>query len=192
MAATFQWCEDNGTQTGSPLHGTTRSGFGADTNYPTDMNWKTADDNTAASGTSYSAAPITVPAAGSNYSMPKFQYGKFTGSFNQISAGTWSAHTADTSSFPTGITLQGTVTGTYATPTTVSKGFGTNFTNIVSIGSGNNVLFSTSGPESSSPVSSISSTGYTQYLATQLIVSSTCSTPGDTPTITATFQYNEN
>ncbi len=48
MAATFHWAEDNGTQTGSPLHGTTRNGFGADTNYPTDVNWKTADDITTA------------------------------------------------------------------------------------------------------------------------------------------------
>jgi hypothetical protein len=190
MAATFTWCEDNGTQTGSPLHGTTRTGFSSGSS--TDVNWKTVDDCTNNSGTAYSAAPISVPAAGSNYSMPKYQYGKFSGTFNQISSCKWSAHTADTGAFPTGITLKGTVTSTYATPATTNSSFGTDFTSTVAIGSGTSVSFATSGPENASPTSTLSAAGYTQYLASQLVVASTCTTPGDTPTITGTLQYSEN
>jgi F0F1-type ATP synthase membrane subunit c/vacuolar-type H+-ATPase subunit K len=156
------------------------------------MNWKNVDDCTANSGTAYTASPITVPAASSNYSFPKYQYGHFSGTFNQISAGLWSGNTSMTTAFPTGITLQGTVTSTYATPTAANKSFGTAFTTVVAIGSGLTVSFSTTGPENASPAATLSAEGYTQYLATQLIVASTCSTPGDTPTVTATLQYNEN
>ena len=192
MASVVQWAEDNGTQTGSPLHGTTRSGFGADTHYATDNNWKTVDDCTANSGTLYSNAPVSVPAAGSNYSMPKFQYASFTGSFTQISVAKWSAHTADTGAFPTGVTLKGTVTSTYATPSTANFSFGTDFTSQVSIGSGIAVSFATSGPENASPSSTLSAAGYSQYLATQAVVASTTTTPGDSPTITSTLQWSEN
>jgi len=192
MAATFHFAEDNGAQTGSPLHGTTRSGFGADTNYPVEMNWKSVDDNTANSGTAYSAAPIVVPVSGNAYSMPKFQYGHFTGTFNQISAAKWSAHTADTGALPSGVTLQGTVTSTYATPATTNFAFATNFSSIVAIGSGISVNFSTTGPEAAGPTSTLSAAGYTQYLATQLVVASTTTVPGDVATITASLTYNEN
>jgi hypothetical protein len=86
MAATFNWCEDNGAATGSPAKGTTRSGFGADTHFATDVNWKNADDCTANTGTVYSASPIV---AGNN-SFTKYQYGKFSGTFNQILNCKWS------------------------------------------------------------------------------------------------------
>lgn len=191
MAAVFHWCEDNGAQTGSPLHGTTRSGFPADTHYATDVNWKTADDCTANTGTAYSAAPISVPASSSNYSMPKYQYGYFVSGFNQISAGKWSAHT-DANTLPSGVTLKGTVTSTYATPATTNSSFATDFSSQVVIGSGSTVNFATSGPENASPTSTLSAAGYTQYLATQLVVASTCTTPGDTSTLTSTLQYSEN
>src|ERR1035437_7331226 len=71
MAATFHLCEDNGGLVSS--RGTTQSGFGANTLYATDVNWKSVDDCTANSGTAYSAAPIV---AGQN-SYIKYQYGKF-------------------------------------------------------------------------------------------------------------------
>ena len=45
MSATFTWCEDNGAATGSPSHGTTRTGFGG-TGSTTDVNWKSVDDCT--------------------------------------------------------------------------------------------------------------------------------------------------
>jgi len=190
MPATFTWCEDNGTATGSPVHGTTRTGFSSGS--ATDMNWKTVDDCTNNGGTAYSSAPITVPASGSNYSMPKYQYGKFSGTFSTISSAKWSADTAQTGSLPTGVTLKGTVTSTYATPATTNSSFGTDFSSVVAVGSGLSVNMATSGPENASPSSTLSAAGYTQYLATQLVVASTTTTPGDTPTITGTLQYNEN
>lgn len=190
MSATFTWCEDNGTQTGSPVHGTTRTGFSSGAT--TDMNWKSVDDCTNNSGTAYSSSPISVPASSSNYSMPKYIYGKFSGTFNQISSGKWSGNTAISGSIPSGITLKGTVTSTYATPATTNFSFSTDFTSVVAIGSGLSVSFATSGPENASPASTLSATGYTQYLASQLVVASTCTTPGDTGTVTGTLQYNEN
>jgi hypothetical protein len=189
MAATFNWCEDNGAQTGSPLHGTTRSGFGADTHYPTDCNYKNVDDNTANGGTAYSSSPIT---AGNN-SFSKYQYGKFTGSFSSVSAGLWSARTAPAGALATGLTLKGTVTSTYATPATgANAALTTDYTSApVAIGSGLAVLFSTTGPEAASPTSSITAAGYSQYLVSQLQTSGSAG-PGDIATITQTLQYSEN
>lgn len=90
MAATYDWQEDNGAATGNPAKGTTR------TTARSEVNWKNIDDST----TAYSSSPIT---AGSN-SYEKFQFGKFTGTFNQISAGLF-AHTL--TAFGTGLTLKG-------------------------------------------------------------------------------------
>lgn len=187
MAATFHWCIDNGTQTGSPAHGTTRSGFGADTNYPTTQNWLNADDNADNSGTLYSAAPIT---AGNN-SYGKYMYAHFSGSFNQILNGIWSAHTAGTSPMGTGFTLVGKVTSTYATPTTSALSSTTDFSSTVVIGSGIAVSFATSGPENASPTSTLSAAGYSQYLVTQLCTTSSAQA-GDSPTISSTIRYDEN
>lgn len=185
MAATFNWCEDNGTATGTPSHGTTRSGFGSDTNYPTDVNWKNADDNTVNGGTAYSAAPITY----GNNSYTKYQYGHISGTFNQISAGLF-AHTA--TAFGTGLTLKGAVTSTYTTPaTTTNAALTTDMTSAISIGSGLAVDFSTTGPEAAAPSSTLSAPGYTQYLATQL-QTTTSAAAGDTAQVTLTLQYNEN
>lgn len=188
MAATFQWCEDNGAATGSPTHGTTRSGFGADTHFATDVNWKNADDCTANGGTVYSSAPIVA----SNNSFTKYQYGHFTGTFNLVLNCKWSAHTAG--ALGTGLTLHGKVTSTYTTPaTTTDSGIGTptDFTSVVAIGSGTAVNFSTTGPEAASPTTSLAAAGYSQYVATQLQTSGAAA-PGDTASVTATLQYDEN
>ena len=185
MAATFNFCEDNSTQTGSPLHGTTRSGFNTDTHYATDVNWKNADDCTANSGTAYNAAPVI---AGNN-SYTKYQYGKFTGTFTQIASGLF-AHTAGT--LGTGLTLKGTVSSTYATPaTSANSSLTTDMTTAISIGSGLAVNFATSGPENASPTSTLSAAGYTQYLATQMQTTSGAAA-GDSATVTLTLQYAEN
>lgn len=186
MAATFQWAEDNGAATGSPTHGTTQSGFGADTHYPTDVNWKNVDDNTANSGTAYSSAPIV---AGNN-SYTKYQYAHFTGSFNQILNALYSAHTAG--SLGTGLTLKGTVTSTYATPsTTTNAALTTDFSTVIAIGSGLAVNFSTTGPYAASPTATLTAAGYSQYLATQMQTTISAAA-GDTATVTSTLQYNEN
>lgn len=176
MAATFEYNEDNGAATGSPSQGTTRA------TAVVQVNWKNTDD---AATTAYSASPIT---AGNN-SYTKNQFGKFTGTFNQISAGLW-AHTAGV--LGTGITLKGVVTSTYATPsTTTNAALTTNMTSVIAIGSGAAVLFSTTGPQAGSPTSTLAAAGYTQYLATQL-QTTVSAAAGDTATVTLTLQYNEN
>lgn len=175
MAATFEYDEDNGAATGSPAKGTTRN------TAITNVNWKNIDDTT----TAYSSSPIL---AGNN-SYTKYQFGKFTGTFNQISAGLWS-HTAGT--FGTGLTLKGIVTSTYATPaTSANAALTTDMTAILAIASGATVNFSTTGPEAASPTSTLSAAGYTQYLATQL-QTTTSAAAGDIGSMTLTLQYNEN
>jgi len=174
MAAVFEWNEDNGAQTGSPLKGTTR------TTAVTQCNWKNLDDV----ATGYGSYPI---AAGSN-SFTKYQFGKFTGSFNNILNGKW-AHTAGSL---TNIVLKGVVTSTYATPSaSTNAALTTTMTSAISIGSGATVLFSTTGPEDASPASSIAAAGYSQYLATQLQPASNAAA-GDIASQTLTLRYDEN
>ena len=91
MAATFAWDRDTGTQTGSPTKGTTRSAG------TTDTNWKSTDTY----ATAYTAAPITD---GTN-SFEIWNFGHFSGTFNQVLTGLF-AHTA--TAFGTGLTLKGT------------------------------------------------------------------------------------
>lgn len=175
MAATFEYNEDNGAQTGSPLKGTTRN------TAVTQVNWKNVDDTT----TAYTSSPIT---AGAN-SFSKYQSGKFTGTFNQISAALW-AHTAGV--LGTGLTLKGAVTSTYATPTTTAvAAFSTDMTSVIAIGSGAAVLFSTVGPEGASPTSTLTAAGFTQFLGTQL-QTTVAAAAGDIGSITLTLRYNEN
>lgn len=187
MAATFNWCEDNGTQTGSPLHGTTRS---QNSNPPTDVSWKNTDDaKTASGGTLYSASPVT---AGNN-SFSKYQYGQFGGSFSTISNCFWSAHTAPSGTLPTGVSLKGTVSSTYATPGTGTNGaLTTDFSTAVAVGSGLAVNFSTTGPEGASPTSTLTAAGFTQYLITQILTTSGAAS-GDLSggPITVTLIYDE-
>lgn len=175
MPATFTFGEDNGTATGSPAKGATRN-----TNV-TNANWKAVDDT----ATAYTASPVV---AGTN-SFEKFQFGIFTGTFNQISAGLF-AHTAG--SLPAGVTLMGAVTSTYTTPSqTTNAALTTNMSTAIAITAGAAVNFSTVGPEGASPTSTLSAAGYSQYLATQL--QTTGSAPaGDIGSQTLTFRYNEN
>jgi hypothetical protein len=186
MAATFNWCEDNGAATGSPAHGTIRS---QNSTPPTDVSWKNTDDaKTGSGGTLYSASPVV---AGNN-SFTKYQYGQFSGTFNQILNGKWSAHTAPSGALATGLTLKGIVTSTYATPaTTVNAALTIDFTTAVAIGSGSTVNFSTVGPEGTSPTSTLSTSGFTQYLATQL-QTTTSAAAGDMAAVTVTLMYDEN
>lgn len=185
MAATFEFEEDNGAQTGSPLKGTTRTAA------RTEVNWKNIDDST----TAYSSNPIT---AGNN-SFTKYQFGHFSGTYNQVSAGLF-AHTL--TAFGTGLTLKGqpacTSTATalvYATPaTSANAGLTVDMTTAIAIASGVQVQFTATGPENSATASAASlSTNpcYTNYLATQL-QTTTSAAAGDTAQVTLTLQYNEN
>lgn len=183
QAATFDWQEDTGTQTGSPTKGTTR------TTGVTDVNWK----NSGVQGDAYSSFPIT---AGNN-SFEKWQFGKFTGTFNQILTGKF-AHTSGT--LGTGLTLKGTPACTgdgdrllYTTPSaTANANLTTDMTSAISIASGVAVCFGATGPEATGKATSTTSNpGYTNFLTTQLQTASNAS-PGDTATVTLTLQYLEN
>jgi hypothetical protein len=179
MAATFNFAEDNGASSGSPARGTTTN------TTVTTCNWKNLDDAT----TAYSSYPIT---AGNN-SYAKYQYGYFSGTFNSISAGLWSPHTAPSGALATGLTLKGNVSTTYTTPATTAISGSTDYTTAVAIGSGATVLFANNtNPSTGSPTSSTTTNpSATQWLITQLQTSSSAS-PGDIASITLTLQYNEN
>lgn len=177
MSATFSFSEDNGAQTGSPTRGTTR------TSNVVNVNWKNIDDAT----TAYASSPVSV----STNSYTKYQFGVFSGTFNQISNCVWD-HTGGV--LGTGLTLKGTVTSTYATPSTSTNGSLT--TNMTSVNGSfpagaQTVLFSTVGPQGSSPTSTLVASGYTQYLATQMQVASNAGA-GDSASVVFTLQFNEN
>lgn len=173
MAATFVWEEANGA--GQSI-----------TSNRTEVNWKNIDDST----TAYTSSPIT---AGNN-SYTKYQYGKFSGTFNQILNGLW-AHTAGT--LGTGLTLKGAPTGasqlTYATPaTTANASLSVDMTSVTAIGSGTPVYFGpTSANTAGKAASTTSNPAYTNYLATQLQTTGSA-VAGDTTTVTITLQYDEN
>ncbi len=182
-AATFAWDEDTGTQTGSPTRGTTVTGG------VTDVNWK----NSGVQGDAYSAFPIT---AGNN-SFDKWQYGHFSGSYNQILTGKF-AHTAG--ALGTGLTLKGPPACTgdgdrllYTTPVTTANANLTNdMTSVIAIGSGVAVFFGATGPYATGKAASTTANpAYTNYLATQLQTAGSAAA-GDTATVTLTLQYLEN
>ena len=173
MAATFEFYEDNGNPTGNPAKGTTR-------NPTTQIDWKSTDDiNTA-----FPAAPIN---AGEN-SMSKYQFGKFTGTFNSISNVLF-AHTAGV--LPTNTKLMGTVTSQYAKPTQAAVAGLTDMSAVTSIAAGKPAKLSTVGPEGANPTNTLTAPGYTQYLVTQ-IQTTPAALPGDSPSITLTLRYSEN
>ncbi len=183
MAATFAWDEDHGAATGSPAKGTTRS------TGVTEVNWKNIDD----SATAYSSSPIT---AGNN-SFEKWQFGHFSGTFNQVLAGLF-AHTL--TAFGTGLTLKGTPACTgdgdrllYTTPaTTANANLTTDMTSAVAIGSGVAVCFGATGPEATGKATSMTTNPcYTNYLTTQLQTTGSAAA-GDTAQVTMTLQYSEN
>jgi len=175
MAATYDWQEDTGAETGSPLKGTTR------TTGVTNVNWKNSGVQTDA----YSDFPIT---AGNN-SFIKYQFGKFTGTFNMILGGKF-AHTAGT--LGSGLTLVSKIGTTYATPVTTAMSGSTDITSITAIASGATVLFGATGPEASGKAaSSTNATTYSEYIATQLQTTSGAAA-GDTATVTLTLRYLEN
>lgn len=183
MAATFAWDEDYGTQTGSPTRGTSQ------TTGITNVNWSNNSDPT----TVYSSNPIT---AGNN-SYDRWQFGHFSGTYNQILGGLF-AHTA--TAFGTGLTLKGTPACTgdgdrllYTTPvTTANAALTTDMTSVVAITSGVAVFFGATGPYATGKAASTTANpAYTNYLTTQLQTSGSAAA-GDTATVTLTLRYQEN
>ena len=175
MASIFSFGEDNGTPSGSPPRGATR------TFQRSECNWKNIDD----SSTAYSSQPIM---AGGN-SFTKFQFGAISGTWNTLSNGKF-AHTSGT--FGGGLTLRVFITSGYAQPATGTFSSGVDFTATGTIAaSGQTVLFSQTGPEGTQSASvNTVGTGYTQYFVTQL-QTTTGAAPGDTATAELTFQYDE-
>ena len=173
MSATFEFYEDNGNPTGTPPKGTYR-------NPTTQVNWKSADNINGA----FASSPIS---AGEN-SMSKYQFGRFTGTFNSISNVLF-AHTAG--QLPANTKLMGTVTSQYQKPTQAAVAGLTDMSAVTSIAAGKAVKLSTVGPEGANPTNTITAPGYTQYLVTQIQTTSAAS-PGDSPSITLTLQYSEN
>lgn len=176
MSATFEYEESNGA-------GETMTGG------RTDVNWKNIDDST----TAYSSSPIT---AGNN-SFEKWQFGHFSGSFNQILNGLWS-HTA--TAFGANLTLKASKTMTadgdrlaYATPSTVTNANLTyDATAVTAIGSGKAVWFGATGPASAGKAASMTTNPcYTNYLTSQL-QTAVGAAAGDTAQVTTTLQYDEN
>jgi hypothetical protein len=172
MAATAVWQEDNGTATGSPLKGATR----ADANQ---VDWKSIDNIT----TPRSQSPII---AGQN-SYTKYQFVKFTGTFNQISAGKF-AHTSGT--LGSGVSLKGKVTSAYTTPSRSALPDAIDMSAPIAINSGRDVNFSTTGPEGSA-APTLTTAGYSQYCVTQIQTTSAAAA-GDIGNQVMTFQWNEN
>lgn len=172
MAATANWFEQNGTATGNPA-------AGVETPIST-IEWKNIDNAT----TPRASAPVL---AGTN-SYAKYNYLKFSGSFNQISAVKF-AHTSG--SLGTGIALKSKITSNYETPSTASLPGATDITNPTTIGSGASVLLSTTGPNGTVASASQTTACSTQYLATQ-VQASGAANAGDSGTVTLVVQYNEN
>lgn len=187
MAATFTFCEDNGAATGSPAHGTTRNGFGADTNYPPNCSWKTADDITTAA----SSAEINRP----DCSYEKFQYGHFTGTFNSIFNCKWTPNNwvNQLAGLDPHIKLMAAVTSTYTTPSrSVNTALTEDFTEQVWVHRGIPVKFSTSGPEGASPTDTLTAAGYTQYLVSQIQVGASATfASGETNTMYVVLVWEE-
>lgn len=192
MAATVTICEDNGTATGSPPKGTTRHGFGADTDNPTNCNWKTVDDS-GASETAASAAQIGRP----GNSREKWQYLRFAGTFTRISNVRWTCHHNIITQFVTAapylIKLMGAVGIPYTTPsTTLNANLTTEFTGGVSANQGLPVSLSTTGPEDVAPVAELTTAGYTVYLVSQVQVpAGAANTSGSSNTMTQMVVWDE-
>lgn len=173
MPATVVWQEDNGTATGSPAKGATRANA-------SQVDWKSVDDITTP------RASATIIAG--QHSFHKYQFARVTGTFNQVSAGKF-AHTAG--SLPSNTTLVDKITSTYATPARSVLSGSTDITAVTAINSGQDVLFSTVGPEGASPTASIAAAGYSQYIVTQLQTAAAAAA-GDIGNQSLTFQWNEN
>lgn len=183
MPATFEWDEDTGAATGSPAKGTTT------THNVTDVNWKASGTQ----GTAYSAAPIVA----GTHSFEKWQFGHFSGTYNQILNGLF-AHTSGT--LGTGLSLYGPPACSgdgnrllYTTPSQVANtNLTNNMTTAIAIGSGVAVAFGATGPHATGKAASTTANpAYTNYLTTQLQTTGSAAA-GDTSSCVLTLQYDEN
>lgn len=123
------------------------------------------------------AANITVasfPIRAGNNSYRKYIRGKFSGTFNQISA--MKFWRSDGQALPTGIDIKAGANPSYATPVTTA--------------SGDSTVPTTEGTSLSITPSTITVAGYSSYIRLQM-QTTTSASPGDTITFTFRFQYDE-
>ena len=176
MAANFEFYEDNGTQAGSPPKGTTR------TVNRLEGNWKNIDD----SATAYSSSPIT---AGNN-SFNKYQFGIFSGTFNQITNVKWN-HTSGT--FGAGLTLKFLNTTGYTTPSaTTDARLIRDVTLTGAVSTGYAILVGATSPEAAGKGASTATVpSFTEFLVTQL-QTTVAAGAGDTALCGLSLSYDEN
>lgn len=115
-----------------------------------------------------------------NNSFAKYQAIKYGGTYNQLSGGTVKV----SSNAPaTGLSLVGTVTNTFATPSATATGDGAFSTTGAAYNFG-------STPATASSASTTANPAYSGYVRSQL-QTTTAAAPGDTPVITFTYQWTE-
>lgn len=165
MASTQSFSEGNGASAGT------------ETTNRTEMNWKNVDDST----TAYSSSVIT---AGNN-SFTKYQAIVFAGTWNSLSALTVKV---DNNSPQTGVTINGAVVSTAATPSTTASGDGLMSTT----GAAVNFTGTTWATAFAAGTATASGGGtkYTQPLRTQLATTGSA-VPGDIASRTFTWQWTE-
>ena len=196
MPATAYWGEDNGAQTGSPLHGTTQTCPTTGPDTVTQMNWKSVDD--------LATAPENASIGNGEYSYQKYQYLRLTGTFNSVNNGRWSHTATGGDTTLTGITISGSpdCVGTsdqlgYTTPVRTADGRLTKaMTGVTAIGSGTKICFSTGSPGAAkatawgTAVAHSSSDLFSNYLVSQAYVSGAAT--GNSNVLTFTAEWEEN
>ncbi|MDL2342320.1 MAG: hypothetical protein QFB87_04565 [Patescibacteria group bacterium] len=166
MASTQTWSEYNGA-------GSTETASRAE------VNWKNIDDST----TAYTASPITVPAAGTQYSFAKVQALKFAGTWNSLSALTYKVSTAAPG---TGVALNADVVTSYTQPVaTIQPASAASTT-----GTAANFSSSTTPFTAGTTSTTAGGTMYANAYRTQLAVGTTAG-PGDITSVTVTASWTE-
>lgn len=172
MASTINWK----VYTGSPLAEAPGAGSSA-----VNVNLLLADVYDSG-GTAYAANPVTVPAAGSNYSFERVTRLFWTGTYNEITNQKFWKSSGALSDAALKITAA--ATGTWA-PAAQISGVSTFATAAIPTTSGT-ALDITPAAGSSYPAA-----GYSKYVVTQLVVPSTVTTPGDIGSQLVTGQWDE-
>lgn len=167
MASSIEIYEDNGAPTGNPKKGTTR-------NRITSVWYQSVDSHNRDN-----AARITV----GNNSFTKYISYKFTGSFNEISN---VKITRGSGAMPSGTSLKLKTSDAYEQPTASTMAGGTDFTS-----SGQaSVNLSTQSPESNSKTNTLSTTGYTEFIVSQ-VQTTTSASQGITENVVLRLTWDE-
>ena len=154
MVSTFVFSETNGTSPGSVTDSISNINYG----------------NTDAAN----ITPLDNPVRAGENSFSKWNRGKWTGTFNKISAIKW--WRSDGQGFPTGVEIVADTQTTYATPSTTSIG--------------TTQIPTTEGSALTPGPTELTSAGYSNFVRSQLKTTASAA-PGNTPTFTATCQWDE-